>query len=210
MSNKPAEEDWEVIIKLVGDYVSRLPEVERPAQVERIFDSVANIYRCQGTALPPWLTRLSPDAEAAPDFPPYLHRVESVVASEMIRANLRSAVKDHPDGFVGVARELGVRVRAFRRFMAGEPISAELWSPASAYALNQGCGLPAHGSLGLALVVSDLPVNVRERARVSMAAHLSDFLKLAGERQPGWVEWEVDEGPFADRPNSATSTTPSG
>ena len=160
-----------------------------------MLDCIVDIYRQYRTPLPPWLARLRPEAaeaEAAVACPTYLHRLESTIVSELIRANLRSAVENHRRGFAGVARELGVRTAAFRRFMAGGLISLELWEPASAYALHHGQGSPDHGSLGLALTVSTLPQRVRERARLSLADHLSTFLEATGERCPDWLTWERD------------------
>jgi hypothetical protein len=110
----------------------------------------------------------------------------------MIRANMRRVVEDHPRGFAGVARELGVRRVAFRRFMAGGQLSLELWEPASAYVLQHSQGVPDHGSIGLALAVSTLPQRLRERARASLADHLGEFLDAMGERCPDWLRWEMD------------------
>jgi hypothetical protein len=188
-------EDAETMLELAGQYFKDLPEEAQPELVERILDCIVDIYRQYRTPLPPWLARLRPEAgkaEAAAFCPAYLHRLESVIVSELIRANLRSAVENHRRGFAGVARELGVRTAAFRRFMAGSLISTEVWKPLSEYALERGQGLPAHGSLGLALTVSTLPQRVRERARLTLADHLSTFLEATGERCPDWLIWEMD------------------
>ena len=190
-----AESDAATMAELARQFVTGLPVEEQPRQVERILDALVGIYRRYEAPLPAWLRDLRPEAtelDAVTACPPYLHVVECMVTSELIRANLREAVMEHPRGFAGVARELGVRRAVFRRFMAGSPITIELWDSVSAYALQHRCGPPDYGSLGLAVAVSTLPLRLRERARTSLAEHLSLFLEAMGERCPDWLTWETD------------------
>jgi hypothetical protein len=117
--------------------------------------------------------------------------IRAVAEDESLRRAARQAARKQAGGVAGLARSLRISLRSLKRFLNGEHPGRGTLAMLEARIPSESRTEPHPATIGMALLVNQLPPRLRAPAREAVGLGLAGVFEAYGAPVPEWLKEDL-------------------